>query len=145
MASLGQLREVVATRVDPDEEVFGAFIGMSGPRPGVEAFSGLPLLLLLLFTGIVWLGVVAGAVTFALIVASRNYMTVAVTARGVVLLDHGRRTSPSPDAELVRMPPKVRIIVDDVTGDPTVNVGQFGLWVAGEHQDEARRLSKLAV
>ncbi|MEN9643778.1 MAG: hypothetical protein RL238_447 [Actinomycetota bacterium] len=145
VASLSELRQVVETRVEPDERVLGAFIGMTGPRPGVEAFSLLPFAVVLVMFGSFWIAAVVGAITFGLIVWSRTNVTVARTTRGVVLLEQGRRMVPSPDAELVRMPPNVGIIVGDETGDPTVNVGQFGLWVAGEHQDEARRLSKLKV
>jgi hypothetical protein len=105
----------------------------------------LPFVVVLVVFGSYWIAAVAGAITFGLVVRSRTNVTVARTTRGVVLLEQGRRMVPSSDAALVRMPPNVGIIVDDVTGDPTVNVGQFGLWVAGEHQDEARRLAKLAV
>ena len=130
-------------RLGPDVEVIGAFHGFRGPRPGIEVVGGLVGVPLLILTHSRWFFVVVVAVVFAGVTFARRHHTVIRTTDAVLLIDHGRRSRPSADANVTRLPPD-SITVSDADGDPTASIGHLGLWLRGDHQDEARRLSRLA-
>lgn len=130
-------------RLGPDVEVIGAFLGFRGPRPGIEVVGGLVGVPILILTNSRWLFLVVTAAVFAGVAFSRRHHTVVRTTDAVLLIDNGRPSRPSADANVTRLPPD-SITVSDADGDPAATVGRLGLWLRGDHQDEARRLSRLA-
>jgi hypothetical protein len=143
VANVKKVRAMAAERLGPDVEVIGAFLGIRGPRPGIEALGGLAGVPLLILTDSRWFFFVVTAAVFAGVAFARRHYTVIRTADAVLLIDHGRRSRPSADANVTRLPPD-SITVSDADGDPAATVGHLGLWLRGDHQDEARRLSRLA-
>ena len=128
--------------VGSNAEVTGAFIGIRGPRPGVEIFGGLAATVVLILTGSIWLAAPIAIAVFVGVARARRYYTVIRTNEEVLLIDDGRRSRPRAGANVTRLPPN-SITVSDAEGDPAATVGYMGLWLQGEHQDEARRLSRL--
>jgi hypothetical protein len=142
MPEVTELRRAMQARVPADEVVLGAFVGIRGPRPGVEAFAGFAFVAGLLLTSSYWVAIPISVAVFVAVNFARRYVTVARTDRSVLLLENGRRSSPPADAEVTRLPMN-SITASSDAGDPSVSVGYARFWVNGSHQDEARRLFRL--
>ena len=143
MASVKQVRADAAELLGSGTAVLGAFLGIRGPRPGVEIFGGLAGTGVLLLTGSTWLFGITVGIVIAVVAANRRYYVVVRTADEVLLIDNGRRARLRPGGGVTRLPTN-SISVSDAEGDPQATVGFMGLWLPGEHQDEARRLARLA-
>lgn len=109
----------------PDEDVLGAFLGVTGPRPGTEAL----LFMLGLFA-------VFG------VTARRRFCTIARTQSAFVVIDTGRRSAPRAGMSMTRFTPDRLLQVIDAD-DPFAELDGHRYWLYGAHQDEARRLSRL--
>ncbi len=142
MASVKKVRTMAAEVVGPNTEVLGAFIGICGPRPGIEVLGGLAGTGVLLLTGSRLLLAAVVVASFAGVTYARRFYIVIRTNDEVLLVDNGRRSRPRADASVTHLPPN-SISVSDAEGDPAATVGHTELWLQGEHQDEARRLSRL--
>jgi len=137
-----KVRTTAGEVAGPNTEVLGAFIGICGPRPGVEVLGGLAGTGVLLLTGSRLLSAAVLAASLAGVSSARRFYTVIRTNDEVLLVDNGRRSRMRAGASVTRLPPN-SITVSDADGDPAATVGHLELWLQGEHQDEARRLSRL--
>jgi hypothetical protein len=126
-----------------DEELFGAFFGDIGPKPGVEAFSVLAFGATVILTSSRILGLVIAVAVFASVVRRRRHVLVALTSQGLVEIDSGLRRTPRPGDPVSRLRTRPNLLYAEA-GDPYVTVYGRKMWVRGGEQDEARRLAKLA-
>jgi hypothetical protein len=143
MAADPKIIRTIVPLLDPEERVLGAFIGVSGPRPGVEALAVLPFVAVLIATSnqvLAWLVAIAAIVTVTVL---RSYATVVRTDRAVLVIDSGRRRLPRAPAAVTRLAVNAIEVVNG-SGDGRVTVGFAEYWVGGRSQDEARRLSRLS-
>lgn len=130
--------------LNADETLVGAFNGMTGPRPGVEAAFAMPLG----FVGLLASNVIVAWIIVMAVVAGvslrRRHVLVAVTSEGVVQVESGLRRVPRPGAPVGRFRMRPNFMFAEA-GDPYVTVFSRKMWVVrGADQDEARRLARLA-
>ena len=125
-----------------DEQVLGAFLGIRGPRPGVEVLVCLPAMLALLITGRSWTWPVVLGVGIAVVAGRRRYVTVVRTDQAVVRIEQGRSTKLQPGATAARLPITAIGFVDD-SGDARVLVESEWFWLLPDQRDTAYRLSRI--
>lgn len=122
------LPRAVAAVLEHGEQPIEWFVGVDGPRPGVEAFAGLVFVALLLPFGNYWVAGIAAVAFFIVVVMARRHLTVVRTDRGLLLI-HGRwRRTPPADAAVERLALGAKVELRD-DGDPSVAVGGRRLWV----------------
>ena len=80
------------------------FIGVSGPRPGVEALAVPVFAIVLVVTSSYWSAIPVAIAVFAGVSLARTFMTVARTDVNVLVIETGRRRLPARDSALTRLP-----------------------------------------
>ena len=138
------IREVQGI-VPGGERVIGAFVGIRGPRPGMDVLVLLPYPVLLMLTDDHLLAVGVSVATFVAIHFLRTFVTVARTERSVLVVNTGRRRRVQQRSPVDRLPVTAIDVDRHGSGSTKVDVGGETFWVMGGQHDEARRLAKLPV
>ena len=130
----------MAELVPPDEEVAGAFVALTGPRPGVEAFSVLAFGAGLVLTSSYVIAAFISAAVFVAVTATRKKWVITVTEREVLVIDNPARRGHTSGSSIRRLPRAALPLPSDSGDGPCVRLGDTKYWVWGANQDEAWRL-----
>ena len=120
----------------PDEDVLGAFLGVTGPRPGTEA-------LLIAFGVIESLLLLYGLLAVFGVRTRRHCYTMARTSSALVVIDTGLRQVPKAGMPITRLTPDRLLHIAGTLDSGFAELDGHRYWLYGAHQDEARRLSRL--